>query len=207
MSSSFSDKPAAESQSRRGSGSGGLSILAFVGFGMLAGILFLSWLGSPRVEQAVGQQMGKLDLTPIAYAKAPFSDADLNGKVTVLHFWGTWCPPCRAEFPEFAKIAANFANNEQVQFVSVSSSQGPEYDLEQLTDSTLKFLEEHAAKVPTYADPAGLSRGQAGMLLPDGSLPYPCTFVLDRHGIVAGVWIGFSPNGMREVSKKVSSLL
>lgn len=207
MSSSFSEQSPEGTKRPRTSGPSGLAILAFVGFGMLAGILFLSWLGSPRIEQAVGQPIGKLDLTPIAYAEAPFSESDLKGKVTVLHFWGTWCPPCRAEFPEFAKLAAQFATDDQVQVVSISSSQGAEYDLELLFESTKQFLEQYQAKVPTYADPAGLSRSQAGMLLPEGSLPYPCTFVLDRQGLVAGVWIGFSPNGMREVSKKVASLL
>jgi cytochrome c biogenesis protein CcmG, thiol:disulfide interchange protein DsbE len=207
MSSSFSEHIPDGPHAQRSAGPSGLAILAFVGFGMLAGILFLSWLGSPRIDPAVGQPMGKLDLTPIAFAEAPFSEADLNGKVTVLHFWGTWCPPCRAEFPEFAKLAEHFASNDGVQIISVSSSQGPEYDIEQLTESTKSFLAQYEAQVPTYADPVGLSRAQAGMLLPDGSLPYPCTFVLDRRGVVAGVWIGFSPKGMHEVSKKVTSLL
>ena len=188
-------------------GPSGLLIMGVVGLGMLLGILFLAWLGSPRIEPAVGQSIAKLDLTPLVYADEQFTEQKLTGKVTVLHFWGTWCPPCREEFPEFAKVAKDFEGNDQVQFVSISSSQGPEYDMAELAATTKRFLEQHATTVPTYADPAGLSRVQVAMLMPDGSLPYPSTLVLDRQGAVAGVWIGFSPGGMQEVAAKVKSLL
>jgi len=194
----------------RGKGSGGphgLLVLAFVGVGMLAGILFLAWLGSPRTEPAIGKPVGRLDLRPLVYADQPFSEQDLTGKITVLHFWGTWCPPCLLEFPEFAKVAREFKGNAQVQFVSVSTTQGPEYKLEALAAATREFMEQHGADVPTYADPAGMSRIQIGLLLPGGALPYPCTFVVDQHGLVAGVWIGFTPEGMHEMATKVKSLL
>jgi thiol-disulfide isomerase/thioredoxin len=172
---------------------------------MLVGILFLAWLGTPQIEPAVGQKIDKLDLVPLAFADAPFGEQDLLGKITVLHFWGTWCPPCRLEFPGFVKVAEQFQGNDAVQVISVSSSQGPEYDLEALAESTREFLKHYAATVPTYADPAGLSREQVAMLLPDGSLPYPCTVVLDRQGVVRGVWLGFTPKGMHEVADAVRS--
>lgn len=194
-------------QRTRSQGPSGLLIMAFVGITMLVGIVFLAWLGSPRVEPAVGQKLNKLDLSPLVFADAPFTEKDLVGKVTVLHFWGTWCPPCREEFPEFVKVSQDFKQQTDVQFISVSSTQGPEYDLEGLAQATKSFLEHYQAEIPTYADPAGLSRVQAAMLLPDGSLPYPCTLVLDRNGVVAGVWVGFEPGGMGEVAQKVRSLL
>ena len=188
-------------------GPSGLLITGLIGLGMLAGIVFLAWLGSPRIEPAVGQKVNKLDLTPLVYADQAFTEQNLTGKVTVLHFWGTWCPPCREEFPGFAKVIQQFADNAEVQFVSVSSSQGPEYDLPQLAAKTRAFLEQYSAIVPTYADPAGLTRMEVALLMPDGSLPYPSTLVVDRQGAVAGVWIGFSPSGMKEVAKTVKSLL
>lgn len=35
--------------------------------------------------------------------------SDYKGKAVLLHFWATWCPPCRAELPEMNKLAAKLA--------------------------------------------------------------------------------------------------
>ena len=203
----LSDGAESEESQKSSRGPSGLLITGLVGLSMLAGIVFLAWLGSPRIEPAVGQKVSKLDLTPLVYAEQPFTAEDLADKVTVLHFWGTWCPPCREEFPEFVKVIDQFADNADVQFVSVSSSQGPEYDLPDLAAKTRAFLEQHSTTVATYADPAGLTRMEVALLMPDGSLPYPSTLVVDRQGAVAGVWIGFTPGGMKQVARKVKSLL
>lgn len=192
---------------KRGEGPNGLAILAFVGFGMLFGILFLAWLGTPRIKPAVGQTLNKLDLKPLAYAETPLSENDLQGKVTLLHFWGTWCGPCREEFPEFVELARELANNPAVQVISVSSSPGPEYDLSTLAEETRQFMDEFSAQVPTYADPAGLTRSQAGLLLPDASLTYPSTFLLDRQAMVVGVWVGYDPGGLDAVRKRVQAMV
>jgi thiol-disulfide isomerase/thioredoxin len=43
---------------------------------------------------------------------------ELNGHVVVLHFWASWCPPCREEFPKLLKLA----NDEKdIMFLTVSS--------------------------------------------------------------------------------------
>ncbi|MGN6134155.1 MAG: TlpA family protein disulfide reductase [Aureliella sp.] len=209
MSSEFSsESESTGATASQAKGPSGLLIMGLVGVSMLLGILFLAWLGTPRIEPAVGQTIARLDLKPLVFAEAPFTESDLKGKVTVLHFWGTWCPPCREEFPGFVKIAQEFASNGEVQFVSVSSSaRAPEYDLDDLADQTRRFLEQHSTTVPTYADPAGMSRVQIAMLMADGSLPYPSTLVLDRNGIIAGVWIGYAPGGMEEVAATVKKLL
>ncbi len=109
-------------------------------------------------------------------------------------------------FPEFAKIADRLKSQADVQIISVSSSQGPEYDLDQLKQLTDEFLKSHSAQVPTYSDPAGMTRYQAGLLLPDGSLPYPSTFLLGRDGKVAGIWLGYKPGNMSLIEKEVLQL-
>ncbi len=49
----------------------------------------------------------------------PQSLAQWKGKVLVINFWATWCPPCREEMPEFSRINTKYALN-GVQFVGIS---------------------------------------------------------------------------------------
>lgn len=42
-----------------------------------------------------------------------------KGKVLVVNFWATWCPPCKEEMPEFSRISRKYALN-GVQFVGIS---------------------------------------------------------------------------------------
>lgn len=39
-----------------------------------------------------------------------FNLQDLKGKMILLHFWGSWCPPCRKENPEIRKLYEQFHN-------------------------------------------------------------------------------------------------
>ncbi len=168
---------------------------------MLAGVLFLSWLGTPRIVPAVGQSLSRLELAPLAFADKQLSEADLLGKVTVLHFWGTWCPQCLQVFPEFAKMANELQDQVGVQVLSVASSKGPEYDMQKLTTEIRDYLKDQGVEMPTYADPAGLTRGQAALLMPDASLAYPCTFVIDKDGVVRGTWTGYQPGNMEQAKQ------
>jgi peroxiredoxin len=45
-----------------------------------------------------------LDLTVKDMNGADFKLADQKGKVILLNFWATWCPPCLVEIPEFIKV-------------------------------------------------------------------------------------------------------
>ena len=55
-----------------------------------------------------------------------FSDThfDFNtakGKVVVINFWATWCPPCIAEMPSLDLLYQNYKNNDDVVFLFVSN--------------------------------------------------------------------------------------
>lgn len=197
MASAFSEQPDPPQR-----GPNGLVIMAIMGIGMLAGILFLSWLGTPRLVPAVGQTLQRLELVPLAYTDKQFSESDLKGQVTVLHFWGTWCPHCMTEFPEFAKMAGELKEESGIQVLSVACSEGPETDLPQLTTEIKEYLQKQNIELPTHADPAALTRGQVCNILPNNELLYPCTLVLDAQSIVRGAWLGYKPGNMEEARKK-----
>jgi thiol-disulfide isomerase/thioredoxin len=132
---------------------------------------------------------------------------DLQGRVTLLHFWGTWCPPCRAEFPELLKMTRDFVEQPQFRWVNVSCGSAVENDLEELRDSTLRFYRSFGMGEPeTFADPQGMTRVSLSRQL-QGDMAYPTTVLIDGDGLIAGVWIGYSPQGVAQMRRLTQDLM
>lgn len=100
------------------------------------------------------------------------------GKVVVLNFWGSWCGPCRAEAPVLEQAAADLAPK-GVQFLGVN--------VKDTKAAGADFLKSKNVSYPSIYDPSMRTllsiRG-----LPTSGLPF--TFVIDRQGRVAHIWIG-----------------
>ncbi|MFJ4870446.1 TlpA family protein disulfide reductase [Streptomyces sp. NPDC088757] len=103
--------------------------------------------------------------------------ADLKGKVVVLNAWGSWCAPCRAEAPHFAKVAGDL-KGEDVAFVGLNTRDANK-------QQALTFEEDYEVPYPSLYDPAGK------LILfgfPKGTLSLqgiPSTVVLDKEGRIA----------------------
>lgn len=50
-----------------------------------------------------------------------FNLDSVKGKVIVVNFWATWCPPCIAEMPSLEALYRNYASNDDVVFLFVSN--------------------------------------------------------------------------------------
>jgi len=91
---------------------------------------------------------------------------DFKGKKTLfLNFWGTWCAPCRTEWPSIQELYN--ARKDEVDFVLIAV-QDEEADVR-------KFLEENKYTVPVYIAESPLSKN----LLPS---VFPTTYLLDIDG-------------------------
>lgn len=99
--------------------------------------------------------------------------ADLaGGQVTVVNFWASWCPPCRAEHPTLKALAA-----EGVQVIGVNM-------MDREADA-LAFLEEEGNPFVKIAfDPKGKTRLEWGVTAP------PETFIINGKGEVVFRFIG-----------------
>ncbi|MFD7258509.1 TlpA family protein disulfide reductase [Streptomyces sp. NPDC059874] len=102
----------------------------------------------------------------------------LKGKVVVLNVWGSWCPPCRAEAPSFAKVSKELADaGKDVAFVGINTRDNSK-------QNASAFEESFGITYPSLYDPDGklILRFPKGTLNPSA---IPSTIVLDKEGKIA----------------------
>jgi peroxiredoxin len=105
----------------------------------------------------------------------PAKLADLRGRVIVLNFWATWCPPCVEEMPSLNRLHAQLAPiNGMVLGVSVDKDAG-DYE---------RFLRDHGIQFPNHRDAA------ATVAAAYGSAMYPETYIIGPDGKIARKIIG-----------------
>ncbi|MEM0945570.1 MAG: TlpA disulfide reductase family protein [Pseudomonadota bacterium] len=98
--------------------------------------------------------------------------ADLSGKVVVLNFWATWCPPCREEMPSIDRLAG-YLETDDITVMAVSTDRGAEAGMVRIRE----FFEEIAVEnLAIYRDP------QSQLARDAGAFGLPITVVLDRQG-------------------------
>jgi peroxiredoxin len=102
--------------------------------------------------------------------------ASLRGKVVVLNFWATWCPPCVAEMPSLERLHKALSP-EGLAVVAVSTDED-EAALRQ-------FVSRAGLTMPVLLDPGGRVAGDRYH-----TTGYPETFVIDRSGVLVSHTVG-----------------
>jgi peroxiredoxin len=104
----------------------------------------------------------------------PLSVANYKGKVLLLDFWATWCPPCRAELPNVLKTYEAY-HKQGFEIIGISLDK----DKEKLTS----FIKEKNMTWPQYFD--GLM-WQNKLAAKYGVESIPATYLLDGQGTIIG---------------------
>jgi thiol-disulfide isomerase/thioredoxin len=182
-------------------------------------MLLLVWRGRGANETAshpaVGQRLALAELEPLTGDALPIAAAQLQGKVTLINFWGPWCDFCLREMPHLVRLREQFADRNDVQFLFVSCTPnwqpntppaiGWRENLPQLQASTAELLAQREWTIPTWSDPHGKTR-QAFAGLDDWA-GYPTTLLVDRDGVIRYVAIGYSPGDEHALEEQLRKLI
>jgi len=186
---------------------------------IILGIMFFG--RDQRVDSsAIGKPAPKIELTRLSTSPTldGFSgesidtiQGELNelpsDHVTLVHFWGTWCGPCRMEYPHLSEMVQSLESNPNFQFLSISCESGPNETFLGLAKKTEEYLNQIDASTHVYADPNGATRKSAADRLGQPSMAYPTTILVDKSGVIREVWQGYGVNAVDEMEASVKKLL
>lgn len=144
----------------------------------------------PDQRQTIGNLSG-----PDLMTNKTISLSDYAGKVVVINFWGSWCPPCREEQAGLSLIARNLADH-GVQFLGI--------DLKEPSQSAGQdFHRSKKVPYPSIYDPTMRTilslRGY-----PSGSIP--SIIVLDRQHRVAQIWLFSADEQIGQMKSRIAAI-
>jgi cytochrome c biogenesis protein CcmG, thiol:disulfide interchange protein DsbE len=117
--------------------------------------------------------------------------SDLHGKIVVLNFWATWCPPCVDEMPSLVHLQQRLKDKGvTVLAVSVDVDEG----------AYRRFLKDHNIDLLTVRDPDHKSSNLYG------TFKFPETYIIDRDGKMRRKFIGEVDWNQAEVVEFLSKL-
>lgn len=118
---------------------------------------------------------------------------DYKGKVVIIDFWATWCPPCRKGIPDLISIQNEFKSDVVIIGISLDGAQ------------TIKevpgFIKEYAINYPVVYGDENVIKAYGGIT------SIPTAFVIDKKGNVVDMHVGLVPkdtyvNKIKELLKK-----
>jgi thiol-disulfide isomerase/thioredoxin len=115
------------------------------GAGALGGTPKLTFIKEPAVIPG---------LTLTTLDGRTLNSEDWRGKVTLINFWATWCPPCRQEIPDLIKLQDKY--RDQLLIIGVSSDTGP-------TELVAKFAADYKMNYPIVMETEEIRRAFPGV--------------------------------------------
>lgn len=145
---------------------------------LFAGIAAMFWVGMHNgngrdlPSAFIGKPAPVLPETTLP-GTVQLTDEDLrSGEVTVVNFWASWCPPCRAEHPVLTRMAAD-----GIRVAGVNM-------MDREADALAYLAREGNPFFATATDPNGRNRVEWGVTNP------PETFIIDGDGTVLFKFVG-----------------
>jgi thiol-disulfide isomerase/thioredoxin len=121
--------------------------------------------------------------------------SDYKGKIVIVDFWATWCPPCRKGIPDLIAIQKEFKNDVVIIGISLDSDQGSRAT----KSKVVPFIKEYGINYPiAYGDEKVIDKF-------GGINSIPTSFVINQKGNIVDTHIGLVEKSV--FVNKIKSLL
>ncbi len=118
--------------------------------------------------------------------------SDFLGQPVWLNFWGSWCPPCRSEFPEMQAAYAAELQPKGVNLLAIS--------LDEPAEAAAGFAARNKGTFPILTDP---NRSFTGAAYPISN--FPTHILIDREGVVRDIIL--SPIDEPEIIRRAQTII
>jgi thiol-disulfide isomerase/thioredoxin len=153
-------------------------------------LLFLTRCSS---ELGTGKPAPDFLLEELSGAK--ISLKKLIGKVVILDFWATWCPPCLMTIPELVDLQKKYKDR-GLSVVGISVD-----DPQRVTNRELAAFRE--AKNINYSIVRADAKVMQDYFADDDRMAIPTMFLIDRQGKIVEKKVGFVPGSLEKSVKKL----
>ncbi|MBI5967291.1 MAG: TlpA family protein disulfide reductase [Deltaproteobacteria bacterium] len=158
--------------------------------------LFTPWKSKPKKIECVGEELMAPAFTRLSLKGENVDFSEFKGKVILLNFWATWCPPCREEIPYLNELHNKYKRDGLVVIGIALDQGGPE--------KVRKFVEENGVE---YI----ILMGDEAIVEAFGKIPglgpiqgIPTTFIIDRKGQICRRFVGLTKKHVfEEILKQV----
>ncbi len=167
-------------------------------------VLLLGWYGyyrhlqsnsspditNPNVASSQGATKGKTapEITLQDLQGQNIELSDYRGKVVILNFWASWCPPCKAEMPEINQAALQFAQGNEAVLLTVNLTDGSR----ETAAKARKYINDNNYSMTVLLDTGGKVANTYGIT------SIPTTIIIDKNGIIQNRFSGGTTQSILE---------
>ncbi len=110
--------------------------------------------------------------------------SDFKGKVVILDFWATWCPPCRKGIPDLIELKKEF-KDKGVEIIGISLDSFTKGGATK--DDVIPFIKDYGINYPILVGDMNVAQQYGGIR------SIPTSFVIDKEGYILSYYQGLIP--------------